>query len=162
MTTYRPAAPVERIAGALIAKHHHHLDDVRIEYVFRSEHTNSNGKAVMGKARKISGLNAYLSQPLDPDETPAGDEVDYFVIEIAEDIWAVLDAGQRIALVDHELCHCTTEFNDQGDLVLKIKAHDLEEFRAVVDRHGLWQPDLTAFAEVIPFQQLRLDDPDAA
>lgn len=157
-TTYRPAPAVQRIATDLIAKHHHHLDDVRIEYVFRSEAATSNGKTVMGKARKITGLNAYLSQPLEPDETPAGGEVDYFVVEIAEDVWTILDDGQRKALVDHELCHCTTDWDKDGDLVLKIKAHDLEEFKAVVDRHGLWQPDLTSFAEAIPFQQLRLED----
>jgi hypothetical protein len=79
--TYRPAPSVERIAQALIGKHHHHLSDVRVDYVFRSEAAKSGGKTVMGKARKISGLNAYLAQQVDPDETPAG---------IAEDVWAVL------------------------------------------------------------------------
>lgn len=156
--TYRPAPAVQRIAEALIAKHHHHLDDIRIEYVFRSEAAKDKGKTVWGKARKISGLNAYLSQPLDPDETPAGEDVDYFVIEIAEDIWAVIDQRERVALVDHELCHCTTDFNKDGDLVLKIRPHDLEEFRQVVQRHGLWRDDVQAFSDAMHFQQGTLDE----
>lgn len=171
MTSYRPAPAVERIAKDLIADHHVDLDGVRIEYVFRDKHTKSNGKPVMGKARKISGLNAYLGRgykdvtlTTDGFSTRAGDIVDaedFFVIEIAEDIWATLDQGQRVALVDHELTHCATTYDEDADEVkLTIRPHDLEEFRSVVDRHGLWHPDLSRFAEVIPFQQLRIDDVD--
>lgn len=157
-TTFRPAPAVERIAADLIAKHHPTLDDVRIEYVFLSDTPRSKGKDVWGRARKISGLNAYLAQEDQPTEAASGD-VDFFVIEIAEPVWVILDSGQRVALVDHELCHCTTVHDeDTGDLTLKIVAHDLEEFRAVVDRHGLWQPALAHFAEVVPFQQRRIDD----
>lgn len=147
--TYRPADSVARIARKLIDTLHTDLADVRVEYVFRSEHAKSNGKAVMGKCRKISGLNAYLAQPVDPDEVPAGDEVDFFVIEIAEDIWAALDGHQRTALVDHELSHATISVSDKAELSLVMVPHDLEEFRHIVERYGLWQPDLEAFAESV-------------
>lgn len=156
--TYRPAPAVKRIADDLISKHHHALDDVRIEYVFRSETAKSRGKEIWGQARKIGGLNAYLSQEEGPSEAAAGD-VDYFVIEISEPVWRDLDAGQRKALVDHELCHCTTELNeDTGDLALKLRHHDVEEFRAVVIRHGLWRPDLSDFSAALPEKQRSLDD----
>lgn len=155
--TYRPASAVHRIADELIAKHHTDLADVRIEYVFRSETAKSRGKEIWGQARKISGLNAYLSQEDGPTEAESGD-VDYFVIEISEPVWADLDAGQRKALVDHELCHCGTDFDDDGLLTLKLRHHDVEEFRTVVTRHGLWRPDLADFAARLPEKQRAFDD----
>lgn len=156
--TFRPAAAVKRIADDLIGKHHDRLDDVRIEYVFRSETKKSRSREVWGEAKKISGLNAYLSQEDGPSEAAAGD-VDYFVIEISEPVWAILDAGQRKALVDHELCHCTTELDEEtGDLKLKLVPHDVEEFRAVVERHGIWRTDLAAFSAALPERQRSIDD----
>lgn len=156
--TYRPAPAVARIAGTLIPEHHQDLEDVRIEYVFRSEAARSGGKLVWGKARKITGLNAFLASG-DGDELPVdGDDVDeFFVIEIAEDVWRELDEKARRALIDHELSHCGTKVDSDGDLRLTVIAHDLEEFSAVVERHGLWRPDVEDLvkaawsAEQLPF-----------
>lgn len=142
MTTYRHASTVKAIAEKLIADHHDHLDGTHIEYVFRDKAANTGGKEVWGKARKISGLNAYLA-----GDTSEGDAVeDFFVIEIAEDVWRILDAGQRVALVDHELSHCTIAINDDNIVTgIALAPHDVEEFRGVLERHGLWRPDLTDF-----------------
>ena len=156
-TTFRPAPAVERIARDLIAKHHKDLVDVRIEYVFRSETAKSRGKEVWGQARKISGLNAYLSQEDGPSEAASGD-VDYFVIEISEPVWVILDAGQRKALVDHELCHLQLVWDDDGEVSLRLRHHDVEEFQAVVIRHGLWRPDLGDFAAALPEKQRSFED----
>lgn len=86
----------------------------------------------------------------------------FFVIEIASDMWGTddelgnrfgLSDAQRVALVDHELCHCTV--NEDG--VPTLLHHDVEEFGQVVERHGLWKPDLAWFArqtsgaQVLPF-----------
>lgn len=156
--TFRPAAAVERLAEKLIPEHHHWLEDVRIEYVFRSETKKSKGREIWGEARKISGLNAYLSQPGEPTEAASGD-VDHFVIEISEPVWAILDAGQRKALIDHELCHCTTEVDEEkGELTLKLRSHDIEEFKAVVDRHGVWRTDIAEFAAALPERQRNIED----
>lgn len=146
--TYRPAPAVERIARKLIAEHHDHLDGWRIDYVFRSTHANKGGRAVAGTARKMSGLNAYLATP---EASELGGDVDpFFVIEIAEDFWAEFDANQRRALVDHELSHCQIEWDDAGEKAsLVIVGHDLEEFRSIVERHGLWSPDLEAMARTM-------------
>lgn len=146
--TYRPAPAVEHIAGTLIPTHHPDLDGVRIQYVFRSKASKKNDKIVLGKARKVSGLNAYLATPA--DEVGFDDEaVEFFVIEIAEDCWRDLNHEQRIALVDHELCHLAIEFDDDEQVKLVMRSHDLEEFREIVERHGLWKPDLTEFADSV-------------
>jgi hypothetical protein len=148
MTSYRPASEVRRIATTLIPQHHIDLCDVRIEYVFREEAAKKNGKIVLGTARKLTGLNAFLATETDEAGIAHGD-ADFFVIEIAEDTWQKLNNHQRTALVDHELCHCQVEWSDDGVPTLKMRPHDLEEFRAIVDRHGLWQPDLEHMADVM-------------
>lgn len=150
--TFRPAPAVERVAKTLISKYHMDLSDhdVDIRYVFRSEHAKSSGKAVFGRAKKISGLNAYLAALDDPDETGIeGAEGDFFVIEIAEDIWRELKQDARVALVDHELSHCGVTFDKDENLKLVCLPHDLEEFNAIVERHGLWRPDVAEFDKAL-------------
>lgn len=159
MATYRYAPEVRNIAAPLIEAHHDHLKKIRIEFVFRSEAARSGGQLVLGKARKVSGLNALLSLPEaeieDVDETTSDDQ-DFFVVEIAHDTWMWMEDKQRRALVDHELCHCRIEYDDDGALKLVVAAHDVEEFAAVVERWGLWKPDLTRFVRAIGSTQLAL------
>lgn len=160
MTTscYRHAAEVEEIAGKLIAEHHTDLAGQTIRYVFREKATTSRGAAVLGKARKISGLNAALVSLVGRDEVD--DPAQFFVIEIAEDAWSALNKDQRVALVDHELCHFATDEDSEGNQRLILRPHDLEEFTQVVDRHGLWRPPVEAFAAVVKAAagQLSIDD----
>lgn len=143
--TYKPAASVERIGRKLIGKHHTDLADVTVEFVFRSEHAERHGQQVWGKARKVSGLNAFLAHQAAAravgEEPLAGeDSIEaFFVIEIAEDIWTILTPAQKEALVDHELSHCRTKLNKDEEIVLYVAPHDLEEFNNVVERHGLWR-----------------------
>lgn len=140
---YAPAAEAAKIAKGVIKDHHRHLTEVRIEYVFRDKHQTSNGREVWAKTRKVAGLHAYLAAESEHIDAEAGEP--FFVIEIAKDIWQILNKEQREALIDHELCKCSAEFNDDGDVALKVRPHDLEEFRAVVERRGLWRPDVTEF-----------------
>lgn len=154
--TYSSAPEVKKIAEDLIPKHHEHLEQVQIEYVFRSEAAKEAGKTILGKARKVGGLNAFLlaneREELDDEET-----VTFFVIEIARDAWSGLTKAQRTGLVDHELTHCRTKYNDEGDLTLYVAPHDLEEFHAVVERHGLWQRDVEIFVNVANHQLTLLE-----
>lgn len=145
MTDYRPAPAVERIAAELIPKHHPELEGVRIDYVFRDPPATSKGKQVWGTARKITGLSANLAAP---EQSDGRDVDDLFVIEIAETVWVMLEPSQRIALVDHELSHCTIDVDEDSEtFTLKTVAHDFEEFRGVIERHGLWDGSLQSFAE---------------
>lgn len=143
---YRPAYVAETIGERLVRTTHEHLLGVRIDYVFRSEAAKSMGRIVLGRARKITGLNAFLAAD-DVDETPVDPEP-FFVIELAEDCWRALTDDQRDALVDHELSHCWAEINDNGERKLSTRGHDLEEFVAIVHRHGLWKSDVERFVRV--------------
>jgi hypothetical protein len=150
--TYWRSKDLRAIAESLIPEFHKHLDEMQILYVFRSKHTESNGKIKLACARKVGGLNAYLAfrdalDSIDAEERPPAPVAHaFFVIEVAWDTWERLTGPQRIALVDHELSHIGVD----GDMV----AHDVEEFAAVLRRHGAWKPDLRDFLSASEQQPL--------
>lgn len=176
-TRYRQAPEVQEIAEGLIEEFHPHLLGQRFEYLFRSAAAKSKGRVVLGSARVVSGLNAFLARSNQllvladsgkvvsaggMDLERAVEPASFFVIEIAADMWGTddelgnrlgLSDAQCVALVDHEFCHC--QVNAAGVPVLVH--HDVEEFGQVVERHGLWKPDLAWFARqtsgarVLPF-----------
>ena len=116
------------MASGIIEANHPDLLDARIGFIFRSEAQTGNGKQTWGKAQKVSDkLKVYL----DFD----------FLIWLARDVWAGLSANQKMALLDHELCHCLYE-----DGKLSMRPHDVEEFTEIIDRYGLWRNDLEAMA----------------
>lgn len=158
MTTYTTASEAEHIATRLIDEHHRHLLDTRVEFVFRDKASKSKGKVTLGKARKVSGLNAFLSRRTEDGEDTDG--ADFFVIELAQDEWDDMPPSKRRALIDHELCHCTIEYDEEKDVVtLGIRAHDVEEFTEIIERHGLWKDDLADFAKATKEQlELSLDE----
>ncbi|GAB3429923.1 hypothetical protein GCM10027436_02490 [Actinophytocola sediminis] len=154
-TEYWRAPEVAKIADGLIVKHHKDLNrtDVTIRYLFRDPPAKSRGRVVLGKARKISGLYAALVGLEHADRL--GDEpADFFVVEIAHGPWVGMTERQRVALVDHELSHLDVELSEDDDRVLVTRGHDVEEFAAVVKRHGLWRESIAEFAAVAKSAQL--------
>lgn len=164
-TKFRTAPEVQEIAEELIAEHHPHLIGHRIEYVFRDKATTKNGKTELGTARVVKGRTAFLARPggleihgdtgeivtLTADSDKPTEPIPFFEIEIALDTWGGTDRfgerwgltdAQRIALIDHELCHC--EVDDDGNLY--ARPHSIEEFTEIIERHGLWKGDVKEFA----------------
>lgn len=146
MTTYTIAAEVEKVAHELIRGPHVRLATAPIAYVFRSPAAKDRGRDVWAKARKVSGLAAFLAvtpTPLEePDFLDVGEPpTDFFVVEVAADIWQTLNDRQKTALVDHELSH----FDYLPGDPLKLTGHDLEEFVGVVRRYGLWSAGVFDF-----------------
>jgi hypothetical protein len=140
--TYRESEEIAKIARDLIYDYHTDLAVARIRYLFRSETATSKGKEIWGKARKVSGLNAWLAGE---ESTYEGTEpLPFFVIEISEPVWRKLDDKGKRALVDHELMHCDIDL-DSGKY--NIVPHDLEEFNSIVRRHGLWRADVEFFVK---------------
>lgn len=156
-TKYRPAPEVGDIARQLISSvsMHRDLTKVHIEYVFRDEATHSKGRIVLGRARKITGLNAFLRSPSKGRKFAEPDA--FFLIEIAHDCWEAMEPDQRRALVDHELCHCVVNLDETTAEVigLGIRGHDVEEFSCIIDRHGLWGSGLARMGSTVA-QQLVL------
>jgi len=137
---YQPAPEVEEVARDLIHDYHPHLGSVRIIYVFASESLTEKGKVVWGRAKKVSGLNAWLASENKSRDAATPDE--FFVIEIHRATWLQLDEKCKKALVDHELSHCDVDIETSK---LSLRPHDLEEFNSIVRRYGLWRADVEYF-----------------
>lgn len=120
------------LAYQIISAHHPWLLEAKIGFIFQDEASTKLGKTVLGNATKISDK-----------QRAAGLDLDY-LITIAKDTWQELSIHQRKALIDHELCHC--DFT-QG--YAKMRGHDVEEFYCIVQRYGLWKPDLDIFGSVV-------------
>lgn len=120
---------------------HPHLNEARIALAWRKEwKEDKDGLLVLGKCKKTSDLEKEL-HPFD------------FIVLLNREMWEALDEEQRLALVDHELCHAQVTLDgteakrdDRGRIVYRVRKHDVEEFREVVERHGLYKSDLEAFA----------------
>lgn len=151
-TYFEPAPEVERIGKKMVEQYHPDLRGTRIEYVFRSKATKRHGRATAGTAQKYTGLKAMLATP----GAQSSEDLAFFVITIARDIWETLDPRKREALVDHELEHCRIEVDEDGDAHLTMRGHDIEEFSSIVGRHGLWSDDLEWFVTSLPAEQLDL------
>lgn len=136
---------------------HEHLQGAEIAYVFRDEEIRTGSKVEWASAhlaaRLVSSrhwgrmLRWSIKQltGIDPD----------FVMLIDRNIWDGLSPEQKLALVDHELCHMAQSedadglprFNQvTGEPIWCIRPHDVEEFDEIVRRHGLWKEDLVSFA----------------
>jgi hypothetical protein len=131
----------------LIAAHHEELAEARIALAWcTSWRPDVDGRLTLGRCKKASDLDRELT---------AYD----FVILLQREFWtseAVTDA-QRGALLDHELCHAAVAYDDDGEpkvdergrTVYRLRKHDIEEFSAIVERHGTWKHDLEQFARAI-------------
>lgn len=139
--TFAPADEVKSIANDLIPLYHPHLLDARVDYVFISKTKKKGSKEVWGEMRKISNLNAYLAGDQNSRESGCSDP--FFVMTISEPVWNNISNDCRRALVDHELCHAKVEVDEEtGDYKLHIEPHDVEDFTAVIERHGLWTAEV--------------------
>ncbi|MCL6479322.1 MAG: hypothetical protein K6T65_13095 [Peptococcaceae bacterium] len=126
MAEWIKAPEVERLAKQLINECHSHLTEANIMYLFRDGPWSSQDRTTWGKAVKVSGRDKFIH------------EYDFLII-INKEIWTILTEDQRKALVDHELMHCyLSDYDKEGNPVWSIRGHDLEDFAAVVRRHGMW------------------------
>lgn len=157
--TFKPAPAAELMAGPIINEFHKHLleMEVRLEFLFRSDTKKRLGKSVGATAQKVTSLAAFFGREPEQDAVKP-----FFAIVISEPIWCHMDANERRALLDHELCHCGARRDNDGNTVLYMVGHDLEEFRCIVERHGYWQRDVKLMAQSMenaPQIAMKLDEP---
>ncbi len=142
---YAECNRIKRIAEDLIGRHHADLGPARIAYVMKERDRLAELKPLKeprrGKQRKIARVR------LVPEIYRLFADVD-FIVEVDERLWDQLTLEQQEAVIDHELCHCARD--DKG---WYLRDHDVQEFREIVERHGLWQPRLEEFVAAAPAQQ---------
>lgn len=156
-----PAPDVEDVARPLIEQYHTHLVkyNLPVLYLFAADPPQVHGRDCWGTARKVSAQNAYLYAhgqrvalkdkghvlPSFIDEPIEGQA--FFVITIWYGVWKTMTPEQRMALVDHELCHCTFKEDKEGNITAAMRGHDVEEFTEIVGRWGLWDDGLKVLFE---------------
>ncbi len=132
---YCDALQPQAIADALVRSIHQHLANWRIGCVFRETLAEQAGKVHLAHASKVGAKLQHFSD-LD------------FLIEVNWSAWLELTDEQRVALIDHELCHMGTKETDEGDRPVLLP-HDVQEFTAIVKRWGLWTDELAHFAKAV-------------
>jgi putative metallopeptidase len=155
LTVYSYAPEIDALASDLIRTHHKHLMDVRVVCVWRDKAAVSFGRRVPGNSRLIAGLPAMLADKHNADSTDTAES--FFVLDFARDVWEVMDEEQRLALVDHQLCYCRTDAGEDGRFKPVMTAPEIAEFPDVIERHGMWRPEVEALAKAVSGQLSLLD-----
>ena len=122
--TYWDAEAVQLIAEEkVIPQWHPQLKDAKIQYVF-TEEMKHRGRVILAKIKAgASAFEKYLCGAS-------------LVLMVNSVKWKTLTPEKRCALIDHEFCHVYAEPKDTGEKVYKMRGHDIEEFNAIVERHG--------------------------
>lgn len=116
----------------VVAKYHPDLVGVvdEIAVLFREKGTNVDGHVIAGKTSKAPAILGVLFK-----ETPYT-----FIITLAADVWEELNDKQRVALLDHHLCACGAEEDDEtGEMRYFLRVPDVAFFKEEVARHGAWR-----------------------
>lgn len=127
------SSSVIKFAENLIENFHPILKEARIAFVFREKAQKQGERYILGQCTKVpEKFQPYL-------------EYDY-IIWLSEEDYAEMDDLRREALIDHELCHC--KFSGQTG-TWGIRPHDIQEFSDVIERHGIWSPDIRRIKSAI-------------
>lgn len=138
-------APMYLLLSELVASYHDDLGSARIALAWcTSWKPDVDGRMTLGKCKRASDLDRELA------------EFD-FVILLNRQSWDLLAPAQREALLDHELSHAALKHDasgepvedERGRRVYRLRKHDLEEFAAVVERHGCYKRDLQEFVAAL-------------
>lgn len=129
------------------AEHHFDTSEAKIALAWKKgTKPDADGRLVLGRCVRASDLQREL--------------VDWdFVILLNQEVWEdpEFDREKKLALLDHEMSHAARALDADGEpmidsknrAVWRIRGHDIEEFTAVVDRHGCYKRDLEKFAEAL-------------
>jgi hypothetical protein len=142
----------------LVAGPHDDLKDAKIAVAWMLDvKPDRDGHLCLGRCKKATDLDREFR------------EFD-FVVLLNSSAWKSLKNKQRLALVDHELCHAAVATDKNGDpirderdrLCWRIRRHDIEEFTGVVKRHGCYLNDVAELVRVAQEQPLFAGDGDDA
>lgn len=135
---YIASEKIQEIGEALVANRSSDLKDKRAAYLWKRKGGSRNGRPILGKAVKPSGLVAYFCN------------ADAIVLLSADHLRELKFTRYQVeALIFHELCHFEIA---EGEII--TRGHDFEEHAQVVMFYGVWNNSLVKAREV--FVQLPL------
>jgi len=130
---FRADAEVRMYVDELIREYHDHLLTAKFGLLFQEHAPKSKGKLQFASVC----LFPAKFQAFFPEE-----EFDY-LLTVSCDIWNRAWLEQKRAIIDHELCHCWGEEDEEtGEMAWSVVGHDCEVFSSELIRHGAWHKDL--------------------
>jgi len=130
-------------------ENHSHIAEAKIALAWRHRvKSDKDGILKLGQCLKNSGVHREFAN--------------YdFIILLNKMAWDAFTNEQKLALLDHELCHIMPSEDKNGEQVrddlgrklFRTRRHDIEEFQEIVKRHGMYKKDLERFAEIVAKKQ---------
>lgn len=133
------------MGGYLHNPDHFHLMDADVQFMWASNGFTKKGRTILGQAEEVAmraggWQKARMEQQM---HQWFGHKPDY-IITLAADFCSQCTDLEFCALVEHELYHIaqatdefgSPKFNKEGQPVLTMRGHDVEEFVGVVRRYG--------------------------
>ncbi len=147
---------IHSLLEEIVSEYHEELGEAHIALAWqKSIKADKDGRLVLGKCVKATDLQKEFAS--------------YdFIILLNQEVWQheSFTIEKKRALIDHELCHAAPAIDaetdeqkedERGRPVWRIRKHDIEEFREIVQRHGCYKGDLEKFAEaLLESKQLKL------
>ena len=137
-----------KVLNDVRALHHGDTFQARVALAWRlRSKADKDGHIELGKCIKVSDLHREFA------------EYD-FIITLNQEFWEepTVTKEQRMALVDHEMCHCAPTYNgetgehevdERGRFLFRTRDHDFADFNDIIQRHGIWKIDLQRLAELL-------------
>ncbi|WP_427193188.1 putative metallopeptidase [Serratia marcescens] len=132
-------------AGSLFNPDHGHLADADLRFMWASSAFEKKGRHVLGQAEEVAmRAGGWQKARMEQQMHEWFGDVPKFIITLAADYCSQCSDAEFCALVEHELYHIaqatddfgSPKFNKEGQPVLKLRGHDVEEFVGVVRRYG--------------------------
>lgn len=132
-------------SGHLHNSDHAHLADADIAFMWAGSAFTKKGRIVLGQAEEVMlRAGGWQKARMEQQMYEWFGHVPTFIITLAADYCTQCSDLDFCALVEHELYHISQamdafgapKFNKEGQPVLKLRGHDVEEFVGVVRRYG--------------------------
>lgn len=146
-------------AGALYNREHRHLQYAEIGMLWTNVRYEKRQRHIVGEARigQPTGSNAWSKALRERQLRQWFGQVPDFVITLDAVWFARADAAYRLAVIEHELEHCSQATDDygaprfgrDGRPRFAIKGHDLEIFVSQVRRYGAYNEALRELRGVL-------------
>ncbi|NUU74665.1 putative metallopeptidase [Paenibacillus xylanilyticus] len=143
--TFTTSEEIDRIVQQVIEREEEFkiLSVAHILTRFRTGTWYTKGKLIYAKTKVLSSYERFELES-------------EILIMVNKQVWEHLNDSQKEALIYHELCHIEASVDKHGAPknspkdgrpIYRLQSHDLEEFKLVVEKYGLWRPDAQEFMD---------------
>ncbi|WP_369788325.1 putative metallopeptidase [Rouxiella sp. WC2420] len=131
--------------GSLYNEDHAHLIEADLKIMWAASAFEKQGRTVLGQSEQVMmRAGGWQKARMEQQMHEWFGDVPKFIITLAADYCSQCTDLEFCALVEHELYHIgqakdefgAPKFNKEGQPVLTMRGHDVEEFVGVVRRYG--------------------------